>query len=81
VNNYLPVTSSFYFQLDLRTVCVAAKPKQNVRKDALGTVDGGQRGKYALCFLLSTQTHVLLAWLFKVMGLGYALLRGELGYM
>ena len=60
---------------------VVAKLKQNVRKDALVTVDGGQRRKYAFRLpvrVLSIQTHVLLASLFKVMGLGYALLRGEL---
>lgn len=61
-----------------------ANLEQNVRKNALVTVDGGQRGKYALRLLvrvLYTQTHVLLAWPFEVMGLGWALLRGELGYM
>jgi hypothetical protein len=70
--------------LRLRLCGAEAKLKQNVRKDALDTVDGGQRGKYALFLLvrvLYTQTHVLLAWLFKVIGIGYALLRGELGYM
>jgi hypothetical protein len=38
-------------------------------------------GSMFIVRVLYTQTHVLLAWLFEVMGLGYALLRGELGYM
>jgi hypothetical protein len=54
---------------------------KNVGKDALVIVDGGQRGKYVPCLLVRmvlTLTNIL--WLFQVMGLGYALLRGEQGY-
>jgi hypothetical protein len=59
----------------------AAKLKQNVWKDALVAVDGGQRGKYVVLGpVLRAQTHVFCV-AFKVMGLGYALLRGEQGHL
>ena len=60
----------------------AAKLKQNVWKDALVAVDGGQRGKYVVLGPGASRTNSCsLRGFFKVMGLGYALLRGEQGHL
>lgn len=64
----------------------ATKLLQNVWKDALVAVDNGQRGKYAPIFFFLASAPPTSSWfspprLSKVMGLGYALLRGERGHL